>query len=148
MFRPRVTETCSVAIFLTLILPCAARAQSAPAVLMGQYNNSRTGANLNETILTPSNVVAGSFGLLFTQQVDANIFAQPLYVPGLTINGTVHNVTFVATLNNSVYAFDSDTAQPAVWDTSLGTPFVVGTASQPTVGILSTPVIDVSIKTI
>ena len=148
MFRPRVTETCSVAIFLTLILPCAARAQSAPAVLMGQYNNSRTGANLNETILTPTNVVAGSFGLLFTQQVDANIFAQPLYVPGLTINGTVHNVTFVATLNNSVYAFDADTSQPALWQASLGTPVAVGTSSQPTVGILSTPVIDVSSKTI
>ena len=139
---------CGIAILFTLILPCAALAQSAPAVLMGQYNNSRTGANLNETTLTPSNVLAGTFGLLFTQPVDANIFAQPLYVPGLTINGAVHNVTIVATLNNSVYAFDADTAQPALWHTSLGTPVVVGTASQPTVGILSTPVIDVSIKTI
>jgi hypothetical protein len=139
---------CGAAIFLTLAVPFAARAQSSTAVLMGQYNNSRTGANLQETTLAPSSVTAGTFGLLFTQPVDANIFAQPLYVPGLTINGTLHNVTFVATLNNSVYAFDADTSQPALWFTSLGTPVAVGTSSEPTVGILSTPVIDVSLKTI
>jgi hypothetical protein len=139
---------CGVAICLTLILQCAAGAQSSTSVLMGQYNNSRTGANLSEATLTPSNVTAGTFGLLFTQPLDADIFAQPLYVPGLAINGAVHNTTFVATLNNSVYAFDADTAQPALWHTSLGTPVAVGTASEPTVGILSTPVIDLSSKTI
>jgi hypothetical protein len=135
-------------IFLMSILPYAARAQSSTAVLMGQYNNSRTAANLQETILTPSNVSPATFGLLFTQPVDANIFAQPLYVPKLNINGALHNVAFVATLNNSVYAFDADTSQPALWHTSLGTPVNVGTSSEPTVGILSTPVIDLSLKTI
>jgi hypothetical protein len=139
---------CGVAVFLALIVPCAARAQGSTAVLMGQYNNSRTGANLSETTLTPSNVLAGTFGLLFTQTVDANIFAQPLYVPGLTINGAMHNVAIVATLNNSVYAFDADTVQPALWHTSLGTPVPIGTTTQPTVGILSTPVIDVHLKVI
>jgi hypothetical protein len=137
-----------VAIFLTLILPCVVRAQTSAAVLTGQYNNSRTAANLNETTLTPANVTAATFGYLFTQPVDANIFAQPLFVPGLTINGATHNVTFVATLNNSVYAFDADTFQPALWHTTLGTPVAVATTSQPTVGILSTPVIDVTTKTI
>ena len=75
-----------VAVLLTLILPCAARAQNSTAVLTGQYNSYRTGANVSETTLTPSNVSPGTFGLLFTQPVDADIFAQPLYVPGLTIN--------------------------------------------------------------
>jgi hypothetical protein len=138
----------SVAILLTLILPGAVYAQGATAVLMGQYNNSRTGANMNETILTPANVSAATFGLLFTQPVDANVFAQPLYVPGLTVNGAVHNVTYVATLNNSVYAFDADTSQPALWHTKLGTPVAVGTSTEPTVGILSTPVIDLNLKAI
>jgi hypothetical protein len=139
---------CAVAIFVTLILPCAARAQSPTAVLTGQYNNYRTGANLAETTLTPSNVSASTFGFLFSQPVDANIFAQPLYVPGLTINGAVHNVAFVATLNHSVYAFDADTSQPALWQASLGTPVAVGTSSEPTIGILSTPVIDLSSQTL
>jgi hypothetical protein len=134
-------------LFLMAILPCAARAQTG-AVLTGEYNNYRTGANLAETTLTPSNVTASSFGFLFSQPVDANIFAQPLYVPGLTINGTIHNVAFVATLNNSVYAFDADTSQLALWHTSLGTPVPIGTTSQPNVGILSTPVIDVNLEVI
>jgi hypothetical protein len=133
---------CSVAIFLTslnllflmAISPCAALAQSA-AVVTGQYNVSRTGANLAETILTPANVSPATFGLLFSQPVDADIFAQPLYVPGLTINGTVHNVAFVVTLNNSVYAFDADTSQPALWHASLGTPVTIGTTTEPTDGI-------------
>jgi len=117
-------------------------------VLTGQYNHSRTGANLQETTLTPSNVSAGTFGLLFAQPVDANIFAQPLYVPNLTINGAVHNVAFVATMNNSVYAFDADTSQPALWQASLGTPVRIGTATEPTDGVLSTPVIDLNLKVI
>lgn len=132
---------------LALVLACAARAQTS-AVLTGQYNNNRTGANTNESNLTPSNVSASSFGLLFTQVVDANIFAQPLYVPGLIINGATHNVAFVATLNNSVYAFDADTAQPPLWHVSLGQPAIVGTGSGERVGILSTPVIDLSLQTL
>jgi hypothetical protein len=146
---------CGVAIFLTslpvlfvtAISPCAARAQST-AVLTGQYNVNRTGANLAETTLTPSNVSPATFGLLFSQPVDADIFAQPLYVPGLTINGTVHNVAFVVTMKNSVYAFDADTSQPALWQASLGTPVRIGTRTEPTDGILSTPVIDLNLKVI
>ena len=134
-------------LFLTAISPCAARAQGT-AVLTGEYNVNRTGANLAETTLTPSNVSPATFGLLFSQPVDADIFAQPLYVPGLTINGALHNVVFVATLNNSVYAFDADTSQLALWHASLGTPVPIGTTTQPTVGILSTPVIDLRLKVI
>src|ERR1035441_4621149 len=146
--RGRSCACGGVAVLLTLILPCFASAQSPIAVLTGQYNRFRTSANLNETTLAPSNVSASSFGLLFTQPVDANIFAQPLYVPGLTINGALHNVTFVATLNNSVYAFDADTSQPALWRASLGAPVRFGAPSQPTIGILSTPVIDIGSETL
>ncbi|HXM40560.1 MAG TPA: hypothetical protein VN924_04870 [Bryobacteraceae bacterium] len=134
-------------ILAALILPCAAPAQST-AVLSGQYNNYRTGATLAETTLTPSNISPATFGLLFSQPVDGNIFAQPLYVPGVTINGVVHNVLFAATLNNSVYAFDADTSQLALWHTWLGAPVNIGTSSQPTIGILSTPVIDTGLKVI
>jgi hypothetical protein len=147
----RTRESCALwsgAIFLILMLPGTVRAQSTSAVLTGQNNVNRTGANLAETTLTPSNVSPATFGLLFSQPVDGNIFAQPLYVPGMTINGAVHNVVFVATLNNSVYAFDADTSQPALWQASLGTPVPIATTTQPTVGILSTPVIDVRLKVI
>jgi hypothetical protein len=131
-------------LFLLLCLPSAVCPQNFPGVLTGQYDNNRSGANLQEAILTPSNVSANSFGFLFTQTVDANIFAQPLYVPNLTINNSVHNTVFVATLNNSVYAFDADTVQAALWHTNLGQPANIGFAATPAIGILSTPVIDTS----
>ena len=130
-------------LFLACI-PLAAWSQNLQGVLTGQYDNNRTGANLQETILMPANVSPGTFGLLFTQPVDGDMWAQPLYVPGLTINGSVHNVVFVATMNDSVYAFDGDTPQPALWHASLGTPANLGMQ----MGILSTPVIDTNSKTI
>jgi len=144
----RSLACCGVVFVLSSILPFAVRAQSSVAVLTGQYNNSRTGANLNETTLAPSNVSAGTFGLLFTQPVDGNIYAQPLYVPGLTINGTAHNVVFVATLNNSVFAFDADTAQPSLWHVSLGPTATVPVPAAVKIGILSTPVIDLNSGTL
>jgi hypothetical protein len=147
--REKSTHTCVLAVLLLWL--CSShliQAQTFGGVLTGQYDNNRSGANLQETILTPSNVSAGAFGLLFTQTVDANIFAQPLYVPNLSINGGVHNVAFVATLNNSVYAFDADSLQPALWHTSLGHPVEIGYGSIPSMGILSTPVIDTNSNTI
>ncbi len=118
--------------------------QTFQGVLTGQYDNNRSGANLQETTLTPSNVSPGAFGLLFSHTVDAPIFAQPLYVPNLTINGQLHNVAFAATMNNSVYAFDADTLQAALWHVSLGTPIIFGGAHA---GIVSTPVIDAGLNT-
>jgi len=133
------------ALFPLLIPVVPVRAQIAD-VVTGQYNNSRTAANTHETALTPSNLSASTFGLLFAQPVDAAFYAQPLYVHGLTINGAFHNVVFVATMNDTVYAFDADTAQAALWSITLGTPVTISPGVS--FGILSTPVIDTNSQTL
>jgi len=71
-------------------------------------------------LLTVANVGGGKFGLLFAQPVDGHVLAQPLYLPGLLIAGVKHNVTFVATEHDTVYAFDADAPGAALWTTSLG----------------------------
>jgi hypothetical protein len=128
------------------------------AVLTGQYDNIRTGANLNERILNTSNVNSSSFGALYSLPVDGNVYAQPLYVPNLKIGGRLRNVLFVATLHNSVYAFDVTARTPAkLWQVNLG-PSVPATSGHldcpnsifigPELGILSTPTIDRSSGTL
>jgi hypothetical protein len=129
-------------------------------VTTSQYNNARTGANLSETGLTPSNVNANHFGKLFALPVDGDVYAQPLYVPDVEIPGKgKHNVVFAATERDSVYAFDAE-GRPSspLWQTSflnaaahvtsvtvanVACPFIT-----PVIGITSTPVIDLSSGTI
>jgi hypothetical protein len=141
---------------------CSAVAQV--NVLTYHNNNSRTGENLQETILNPSNVKSRSFGKLFSYQVDGYVYAQPLYVSALNIpgQGTI-NVVFVATQHNSVYAFDADRNtninSGLLWQVNLG-PSVSTPSTDfgnrfgafddivPEVGITSTPVIDLSSGTI
>ncbi len=114
------------------------------AVTTAQYGNERTGANLSETALNTFNVAPGSFGKLFSRQLDENVYALPLYVPNVAIPGQgSHNVVYVATMNNTVYAFDADDpAQSApLWKQHVGSaPQVTGNI-EPRWGILGTPVI-------
>jgi hypothetical protein len=118
--------------------------------VLTQHNDlARTGANSAETILTPSNVNSNNFGKLFTDSVDGLVYAQPLYVENLSIGGGIHNVVFVCTENNSVYALDADAGGSPFWRVNLGTPFSPSCGDlTPVVGITGTPVIDLSSGTL
>jgi len=134
-------------------------------------DNRRTGLNTNETILNLTNVNATTFGKLFSYAVDGYVYAQPLYVPNLNIQGRgTHNVFFIATEHNTVYAFDADSAGAAgglLWKTNLGAAAVTTvpgvftnknfgarynnnayTDIEPEVGITGTPVIDTNSGTL
>jgi hypothetical protein len=127
------------------------------AVTTWHYDNFRSGANTSETILTPQNVNSSSFGKLFAHTVDGAIVGQALYLPSVSIpKAGVHNVVYVATMNDSVYAFDADNvsgknANP-LWHTSFLSPGVAtvsveqqrcgGTTGWTQIGIVSTPVLD------
>ncbi len=147
--------------FLVLCIVVAfARAVPATAqrMITSQYDNARTGANLGETILTPRNVNSQQFGKVFTLKVDGDVYAQPLFLGGVDIPGKGrHDVLFVATEHDSVYAFDAY-GKPAapLWQVSflkdgvtavparnVECPFIV-----PEVGITSTPVIDAETGTL
>jgi len=128
------------------------------AVTTNKNDNGRTGANTHETVLNTSNVNAKQFGKRVSHPVDGQVYAQPLFLPNVTIDGSTHNVTYVATEHNKVYAFDTDStdakAQP-LWQASLGTPMngadvykkygccdVKSATGDVSVGITGTPVID------
>ena len=117
--------------------------------VLTQHNDlARTGANTSETILTPANVT-NSFGKLFTDNVDGQVYAQPLYVQNLSIGGGIHDVVYVCTESNSVYALDADTVSNIYWRDKLGTPFPAPCSDlTPVIGITSTPVIDLTSGTI
>jgi hypothetical protein len=164
-FRPGCTTlNLSIAVLITLALGALSpgpRTASAAGPLSGvfthHYDNKRTGAIVSETMLTPSNVNTAGFGKLFTDPVDAQVYAQPLYVANVTIpNQGTHNVVYLATENDSVYAFDADTGGPPLWQTSFLSPGVTPVPSAdtgcgqivPIIGITATPVIDPATGTI
>lgn len=162
-----IVRTIAWALFCLMAPVLLAQTPTPVPVLTWRYDLSHAGQNTSETALNPSNVNEGSFGKLFSLLVDSTVYAQPLYVPDLKMSdGLVHNVVFVATENDSVYAFDADSngganANP-IWHASLltsaygagagatavpwadnGSPDVA-----PTVGITGTPAIDPATNTI
>jgi hypothetical protein len=119
--------------------------------VLTQHNNlERTGADLNETILTPSNVNLKQFGMLFKRAVDDQVYGQPLLVTNVKISGGTHDVVYITTVNNSVYAFDANdpVASQPFWHVNFGTPANVDdwdfgcTDINGNMGIIGTPVID------
>ena len=132
------------------------------SVLTFHNDNQRTGQNTSETTLSSANVNSSTFGKLFALPVDGQIFGQPLYLPGVTVGTTVHNLLFVATEHDTVYAWDADTASTTpAWSTSFinsangVTAIPCGEAASgdcttinPEFGITSTPVIDPSTGTL
>src|SRR5213593_2937409 len=82
---------------------------AAQDVLTYHNDNARTGQNLNETILNTRNVNVNEFGKLFILSADGKVDAEPLYVSNLTVGSTAHNVVFVASEHDTVYAYDADT---------------------------------------
>ena len=148
---------------LCLLLTGVTAALGQHGVTTWHYDNSRTGANSNETILTPQNINKKQFGPIFTQPVDGQVIGQALYLPQVTIPGAgVHNVVYVATMNDSVYAFDADNATGSnaspLWMKSFlvngATPVPIklqkcgGVTGWKEVGIVSTPVINAVTGTI
>lgn len=150
----RLAKLTLVAVFTAASsLLCVPGASAQVNILTGKMDNARTGQNINETTLTLSNVNSTLFGKLFAFNVDGYISAQPLYMSALNVNGGTHNVVFVATEHNSVYAIDSDTGVQ-LWQVNLGPSVPITVEGCPNVtglnevGILSTPVIDPSTNTI
>ncbi len=167
--RRRSLARLGLALGLSSLLALSTLAQTN---VVTQHNDiARTGANTTETILTPANVNSTTFGRLFSQTVDGYVYAQPLYVAGVTLGagtvqaGTAHNIVFVATEDDSVYAFDADSngganASP-LWKVSLidsahgagsgekpvPQSDVATTDIVPQVGITGTPVIDTTTNT-
>jgi chitodextrinase len=132
-----------------------------PGVFTHHNDNFRTGQNLNESVLKPTNVSSASFGKLASYALDGNSHASPLYVAGINIPGQgIHNVVYVATEHNSVYAFDADglSATP-LWKVSFINP-AAGVTTVPSndtgeccdiapeIGITGTPVIDSGTSTL
>ncbi len=144
--RFRVAGGCLPAL-ASSILWAAAEGQAATDVLVNNYDNFRTGANLSESILDVSNVRPETFGHQFSYSVDGPVFSQPLIATGVSIPDVgLRDVAYVATANNSVYAFDAHASGGPLWHRTL-THLPGGNAAQP-VGIFSTPVIDRSAHTI
>src|SRR5690242_16194550 len=117
------------------------------SVLTYHNDNARTGQNVQESILTTSNVNSTTFGKLGTLSVQGLVDSQPLYVPNVNINGTLHNIVYVVTEHDMVYGFDADTLSQ-LWALSVVPSGETPSddrgcdAVTPEIGITATPVID------
>jgi hypothetical protein len=140
---------------LALAVSFGLTAAAAQPVLQRGYDPGVSGATLTEPTLNASNVTPDTFGLVFKLPVDDSIYAQPLYVPNVVIpNQGTHNVVYVATMSDTLYAFDADAGGAPLWSVNFaslvgatpvwianfefsGSKNIIGN-----MGILSTPVID------
>ena len=159
VFALLLTTGCREAVTATTIL--TATTTTAPGkidVLTYHYDNLRDGADTDETILTPQNVNATTFGKIFSTLVDGDVYAQPLYKANLLMpDGTIHDVMYVATAHDSFYAIDANNGE-VLWHDSFISPSngvipvpsadTNSTDIAPEVGIIGTPVIDASTATI
>jgi hypothetical protein len=138
---------------LIAVLSHPAFGQSFAGVLTSHNDNARTGQNQQETILTTANVNFKSFGKLFSDPIQGQAYAQPLYVPAVSIPGQgTRNVVYVVTEHDQVYAFDADIARHPLWHvsfihpsrgiTTVSTKRSSCSSIRPEVGITATPVID------
>ena len=130
------------------------------SVLTQHNDNARSGWNDNETVLTTTNVNVQQFGQVFTVPVDDQVYAQPLVVGHVYIGDSYHNVVLVATVNNTVYAFDGDDGT-LFWQKNFTAPGMrpprntdmTGACSgsyhdfSGNIGIVGTPVIDAATAT-
>ncbi|MGA2539395.1 MAG: hypothetical protein ABSF53_25540, partial [Terracidiphilus sp.] len=125
----------------------ATSAATPPDVTTYHFDNARDGLNAQETILTPANVNSTQFGKIGFDTVDGKVDAEPLYLAGVNAGGSVRNVLYVATENDSVFAFDADSGAQ-IWKASIigsgETPSDDHSCAQisPEIGITATPVID------
>jgi hypothetical protein len=133
-----------------MLLSCGVFASAQVSVLTQHNDLERTGANLQETILTRQNVNVNQFGMLFKRVVDDQVYGQPLYVSHVKVGGGFHDVVYVTTVNNSVYAFDANAASAStpIWHVNFGAPANLHDADfgcldiNGKMGIIGTPVID------
>ena len=121
--------------------------QAQVSVLTQHNNNLRDGVNASEALLTPANVNSTQFGMLFKVSLDDQPFAQPLVDSSVSISGTTRSVVYIATANNSVYAFDANNGTP-YWHVNLGPAFRISNGGFSCLdvldssGIMGTPVIN------
>src|SRR5580700_7469731 len=150
-------------IAVVMVCTISAFSQNNVGVFTSRYDNARTGQNPEETILTPTNVNSTGFGKVFSYAVDGQIYAQPLWVYGVQIPGKgTHNVVYVTTQMDSVYAFDAAGISTPLWQNSFidlangigpvhcgtdGSGSDISCGVWPYYGITGTPVIDSSTNT-
>jgi hypothetical protein len=151
-----------VAFVLFCLFVCPSSWGQSDSVLTYHFDDTRSGQITDETILVPSNVNPTKFGKLFSYNVDGYVVAQPLYVPNVNIPGQgTHNVVYVVTMHDSVFAFDADNAGTGapLWTVNFTNP-AAGITTVPVatqgctftgfaeIGIMGTPVIDPSTGTL